>query len=473
MTDQQRGDSLSIDGHPDVRTPNLDSFAERGVYFRSAYTPCPICSPARRSILTGHNPATDGALDNSFHPIANPTDTLPNLLRLSGYQTAMVGRNMHQFPGYKRYGFEINDHDPFQEYYSTAHRDLWAAEANGRAVTGRSEKRGIHWPHLLEHSIHVDGFTTRPWPYPESYHETVFSVNKSIEFIDRRDRDDPFFLSVGFTAPHPPMIPPEYYFNRYRSRRLEAPVTGTWVDEYFGEAIEALPSGPGGGRAPRQADLMDDAMAAYYGSIQHIDDQVYRLVQRIQREGEPTYIFFTSDHGEQLGDHGLFRKCRPYQGTLRVPFFCFSVGCDDLNTGKSVEQAVSLTDLYPTLCDLLGVEYPSHVEGASLEPVIRGDGGLDREYVHSEIRRFFEHGGFHVLVGQRYKYIWFSDSGRELFFDLAEDPRELENRVSDSRHGERIAAMRAELAARLSERPEGFSDGRSLVAGCTHEAIVR
>jgi arylsulfatase A-like enzyme len=479
MTDQHRGDCLSADGHPDVRTPNLDAWAARGIRFRSAYTPAPICCPARRSVMTGCSPARDGCLDNTRHRIRNPESTLPNLLRGAGYQTASIGRNMHQYPEYKRYGFEINEHDPYQDYYSTAHIDLRAQSANGKLqqsfyskVYAKGGRRGYHWPHMMEHGISTDGYTTRPWPHDEKYHETVFSVNKAIEFVDRRDHDDPFFMYVGFTAPHPPLVPPAYYFNRYKDRTLSEPAEGKWMQSLFAESLAALGQGPYSGKAPAQDDLLDDARAAYYGSIQHIDDQLLRLITRLSQEGEPTLVIFTSDHGEQLGDHGLFRKCRPYQGSVRIPLVCFSIGCDSLNKHLVVDTPVSLIDLLPTLCDWAGIDYPDHVEGESLAGLIETGAPLSRTQVHSEMNAVFEHDGFHLLVETRYKYIRFSQTGRELLFDLQNDPNELNDLSNAEDLREHLNRFRIALAEHLKGRPEGFSQKSTLRPDIAHAALV-
>ena len=462
MTDQHRGDALSIDGHPDVMTPNMDQLAARGARFRHAYTPSPVCSAARQALMTGRWPANNGQIDNSPCRILDPESTLPNLLRTSGYQTAMIGRGMHQYPGHARYGFETVWIDPYSDRYSVMHDKI-------HPLSKRPGWPG--WPHRLDHAVPVDGYTARPWPYEEWLHQSNWATSKAVEFLDTRDRDQPFFLSLGYTAPHPPLVPPACYYDRYMRMNLRPPFIGDWTT--YPERSVGLP--PDDGMVDLKGELLHSAQAGYYGLINHVDDQLHNLWSRILLEREPTYVLYTSDHGEQLGDHYRFRKCQPYQGSVRIPFFLNGPGIDPWQVR---DEAVSLIDVLPTLCELADVSWPDHVDGRSLLPLMRGDDKSKaavsdgwRPFVHSEYPRWHIHTGFHTLTNGQTKYIRFGN-GSELLFDLGEDPHEMHNLAELPGHRSLLETWRAHLIDHLRDRPEGFVQDGELVPDQPHVGLL-
>ena len=346
MTDQQRGDCLSLAGHPALLTPVMDTIGGGGVHFRQGYTTCPSCIPARRSLMTGQYPATHGMVGYKDFQHWNAPTTLPQALRDAGYQTALVGRNMHLFPRRKRYGFDEmtlapEDYEPYV-----------AANQTGEPA-GSSD-----------HGISFNGWTARPWHLDEKLHYTNWTVSESIRFLERRDPSCPFFLVASFVAPHPPLVPPAFYLNRYLRMDLPDPYIGDW----------AIPP-PNGGRGRRvdtdhvqlEGEALRSARAGYYGLINHLDDQLYRLLENNPAltgdERRNTYVVFTTDHGEMLGDHYLFRKCYPYDGSARIPFMIRGPG---IPPGRTCDVPVCLEDIMPTLLDLVGCPIPDSVDGCSL-----------------------------------------------------------------------------------------------------------
>lgn len=462
--DQFRGDCLSLLGHPDLSTPNLDHLARSGAYFSNAYTPAPICSPARRSLMTGHCPATDGALDNTAVRIPIPEDTLPNLLRKAGYQTAEIGRNMHQAPGHARYGFEIRESSPFQSHDSHVH---WTIRQTSH--TGEFD----NWPHLLNHGMPLCGYGARPWPYDESFHETTWSTNKAIEFMDRSDKEVPFFASIGYVAPHPPLVPPQCYYDRYIHRKLSPPAVGEWVDDWIQKPENLRGLGNGGFWIPHDTNVLHESMAGYYGMINHLDDMLFNLLQRISYiKDRPTYILFCSDHGEMLGDHLMFRKSRPYEGSIKVPFM---LSGPDIPSDLTVDAPVCLQDILPTLCEIAGVEVPGHVEGKSVLSLLKGNTHTWRPYIHSEMPENIQCThlqGWHSLTDGKTKYIWHSSTGHEQLFDLENDPKECRDLSAKEGHTSLLEIWREHLTSHLAERPEGFVKNNRLIAGQAHRSTM-
>jgi arylsulfatase A-like enzyme len=353
MTDQHRFDALGIAGHPHVMTPNLDSLAHRGAWFRSAYSDCPTCIPARHCLLTGQKASTTGVVGFNTKAQIATKNTLPNLLRHAGYQTVSVGRSMHQHPGYERYGFEQVIGSPLKDRYSRF-QDLFRS-------SDRSEFR--NWPHLNTHGISPIGYEARPWPYPEEFHETNYAVNKAIEFLDCRDRSCPFFLYVGVVAPHPPLIPPACYYDRYWSMDLDEPVIGDWVEKLPNEGLGY--SANHSDRVHLSGHRNRATRAGYYGLINHFDDQLNLLLTRLGMENEETYILFTSDHGEMLGDHESFRKGQGFEASAHVPMI---LNGPHIPEQTVIDRPVALSDILPTFMDLAGLETPESVDGTGPPP---------------------------------------------------------------------------------------------------------
>jgi arylsulfatase A-like enzyme len=381
----------------------------------------------------------------------DPEHTLPGDLRAVGYQTVLVGRDMHLHPTRKRYGF---DH---MEICTVGDTDYsrWLARQS-------PQSRG----RLFEHGIDGNGWMTRPWHLPEWQHPTHWTVERALQFLDFRDPSCPFFLSVGFNHPHPPLVPPACYLEQYLGRDLGAPAIGDWAAPPADGGVGASPDSA---RVNLQGETLQRCFAGYYGLISHIDDQLARLLRALnQMADRETYVVFLSDHGEMLGDHYMFRKSEPYEGSVHVPMIIHGPGIGP----ATCDQPVALQDVMPTLLDLAGLEIPHTVDGSSLLPLMQGETADWRRWVHGEhsFRTADKNAGMHFLTDGRTKYIWFPRSGREQIFDLNEDP--LECRYLAEAEPDRLATWRARLANELKDRPEGFSNGTELVAGRPYSALV-
>ena len=445
MTDQQRGDCLSAAGHPVLMTPNMDSIANNGVRFTNHYTTCPSCVAARRSLLSGQFPPTHGMVGYRDGVEWDAPPTLPGVLREAGYQTVLVGRSMHQHPPRKRYGYEhMVTHGWASDY------NEWL-EANAPRDSGNWHGGGV---------MHND-FTARPWHLDDHLHVTNWTVERALEVMRKRDPSCPLFLTVSFLGPHPPLQPPGFYMERYLRTAVPDPVIGDWAQPPEGDGF-------GGNVAPQAIRLEGEALlstrAAYYGLINHIDDQIRRLLSPTRRSDQPNernaIIVFTSDHGEMLGDHYLWRKQVPYESSANIPLLIRAPKAFGLSAGAVRNEPTCLEDVMPTVLDLAGLDTPSTVEGLSLLPLMRGQEAPWRTHLH------VEHAPLHQTVTDgKEKFVWFVADGREQFFDLTVDPHECHNAIDDPRCAERVAAWRGILIGELAGRPEGFTDGTRLIPG--------
>lgn len=415
-TDQQRGDCLSFNGHPEVRTPFLDSLAAGGVNFTRAYTTCPICIPARRTILSGMNPGNHGLIRNSEAAPFNPPVTLPRLLRDAGYQTQLIGKLHVAEPGV-RHGY-----DNIIQSETPNDRRLTAAQRRNDYADWFEKQTDA--PHTLHFGIMSNDRTARPWTLPEHLHHTNWVTNTAADFLCKyRDPSCPFFLHLSYWAPHQPALPPQVYWDRYKDTKF-TPTIGQWVDQRPwrpGLSLDAQ-------RGPFQLREMREHAAGYFGLINHVDDQLNYLFDRWScsplKPDRPTWIIFASDHGEQLGDHHLFRKTLPYEGSTHVPMF-ITLWRGKVDSPRSVPHLACLEDILPTCCELAGVPVPGHLgpeDGRSLVPVLNGkDNG--REHVMGESVWHGSH--FRYLVtADGFKYIRWTRTGEEQLFDLNNDPKE-------------------------------------------------
>lgn len=450
MTDQQRGDCLGVAGHPVLMTPNMDAIAGAGTRFSRAYSTCPVCIPARRSLMSGQFPSTHGVVGFNETAEWDAAQSMPSAFRAHGYHTYLAGRNMHQYPAAKRYGFDhmVTNQSHYRDY-----------------VESRLGRRSFQpaGDYYAGGPMHND-WTARPWHLEEALHQTNWTVDEALRFLHQRDPSCPYFLVISFLAPHPPLVPPAFYFERYLRQEMPAPVIGDW----------ATPP-PDGGRGRDVSNMWVDlrgealrcAQAGYYGLINHVDDQMRRLLNPVDTliDPENTIVVFTSDHGEMLGDHHYFRKSLPYEGAARIPLLISAPKRFGLPRGQVIDRPVALEDIMPTVLDLAGLPIPATVDGRSLAPLLRGESPDWRGHLHIEHGEGINELPSHALTDGREKYIWFARDGREQFFDLAADPTECRNLVDSPAHGARLDSWRGQLVATLAERPEGFVADGALVAG--------
>jgi len=455
MPDQMRGDCLSLARHPAVLSPNIDSIGGRGTMFRRAHTTSASCIPARRSLLTGQYPATNGMVGFvGGCEIRSPV--WPEMLAEAGYETALIGRNMHQHPPGRDYGFQRRN---LGSCY-VDDDDLAKAVEAGAPGAGGLKAAGISW----------NGWTARPFHLPEHLHPTTWVANRTRQYISAYTREKPLLLVSSYYAPHPPLFPPAFYMERYLRQELPAAAIGDWAKEPENDGLGLSIDSH---YAKLTGEALRSAQAGYFGLINHIDDQLYWVMQEFLHasRGRPWLIIFTSDHGEMLGDHYMFRKCEPYEGSANIPLLI--CGSPDLGftPGQVTHEPVCLEDLMPTILELTRLDCPDGVDGKSLVPLLRGEETHVRDCLHGEHSPCYgDRQAYHMLADSRWKYIWRPSDGSEQLFDLLEDPSELKE-LSRGKP-EETARLRQRLIEVLADRPEGFvRDGR-LVAGREYPAVL-
>ncbi len=453
MADQWRGDCLGAAGHPVVRTPFLDRLASGGTRYAKAYSAVPSCTPARASLMTGLRPTTHGRVGYEDAVPWDYSTTLAGEFTRHGYQTQAVGK-MHVDPPRARLGFEnVVLHSPLGIIRAARQQgqdpDLvddylpWLRLRLGRDGT------------FFDHGIDSNSWVVRPWDKPEHLHPTNFVATEAADFLRRRDPTKPFFLFASFNAPHPPYDPPSWALDQYLHTEMPDPPVGDWA-EAFQQWADPLNPTALVGAVPDET--LHRARAGYYGHISHVDQQINYLLEELDHRGlrENTVICFLSDHGEMLGDHHLYRKGFPYEGSARIPMILNGPG---VPSGEVCTDVVELGDVMPTLLQAAGLPVPDDVEGLSFLPAAGDEHAPARAWLHGE----------HTLLGQSFqwltdgheKYVWWSATGNEQLFDLEADPAECTDLAQSAEAQERLARWRERLIGVLTSREEGFvADGQ-------------
>jgi len=422
-SDQHRWDSLGCAGHPCVRTPHLDQLAYGGVRFASAYSDAPVCIPARTTLITGVKSTTYGCpyYAEDFRIERDRTQFLGSLLTAAGYQTALVGkRHWHTAEDF-RAGFEtvIPTERCSRQQQLALGRDGWTFG------TGANELS----PTLS--------------PLPPELHSTDWIVDRCIEIVREREAGQPLFLWCSMDDPHPPLAIHEPYYSMYDHSPIPDPAIGSWEDaadcpvQQFGHrtAYNSKPMG---------ADELRKARGVYYGMITNIDHQLGRLFGYLMTQGlwDETWIVYTTDHGEHLGDHYDIAKSSFYNSAARLPFIVRPPRSLQSEGGGWVSDAlVELADLLPTFCSLAGAATPDGVDGADLTDLILGRTDRVRDRLFGAID------DQHMVHDGTHKYLYFTADGREQLFDHAADPNDMTNIAAS--HPEIVAAMRQALVDRL------------------------
>ncbi len=453
-----RGDCMSINGHPVVHTPYLDEMASKGARFRRAYTAVPSCIASRAALFTGLSQRSHGRVGYQDGVAWNYPITLAGEFTRHGYQTQAIGK-MHVYPERSQMGFQnVILHDgplPYARRHNPNYDMLddylpWLRQQLGRDADD--------W----DHGVFCNSYVARPWDKSEHVHPTNFVVSQALDFLRRRDPRKPFLLYLSFHRPHPPYDPPAWAFEQYLYQAMPEVPVGDWAD-MFAEQRRPYRHDAFFARVPPQ--ILQRARAGYYGHLTHIDHQINRFLEalRVFDLYDNTYFCFVADHGELLGDHHMFRKYFPYEGSARVPLILKGPHDSGIRRGAVCDSLVELRDVMPTLLDCADLPIPEGVEGRSLLSIARGEAAQVRNTLHGEHPILGQ--SVHWLTDGHEKYIWFSGTGQEQLFNLDDDPQELHDLAHQSASADHVAHWRRALIEELAGREEGFSDGESLITG--------
>jgi iduronate 2-sulfatase len=413
---------LGAYGDERARTPAIDALAARGVRFERAYCQYPLCNPSRISLFSGLRPQRTGVfeLEGDLRDALPDTLTLPELLRRSGWSTARIGKVHHR---------NAPDDDPRS----------WDLTV---PIAGREEERSDELTNLTPRIRRIWGVSYLETDAADEELVDGRTAAAAIEYLEA-EREQPFFLAVGFLRPHVPFVAPARFWREHPLEQIE-PAPRLADDLADVPSLSVTQDTPDLGM---DAGAVRKALQGYAASTSFVDSQIGRVLAALERLdlARDTYVVLTSDHGFLLGEHGQWMKWSLFEPAARVPLIVAGPG---IAPGVS-PRTVELLDLYPTLAGLCGLAAPAHLEGASLAPLLAEPGRAWERPAFTQLVRLDFHGW--SVRTERWRYTeWDGGAvGRELY-DHASDPGEHVNLAEDPEH----AATAAELAARIAAERE-------------------
>lgn len=439
QADQMAAQALGAYGDQAAKTPHIDALAESGAVFDRAYCTTPLCAPSRASMMTGRLPSELGCYDNGDDfPATMPT--FAHHLRAAGYHTALIGR-MHFIGPDQMHGFE--------ERLTT---DVYPADLDMVPDWSRPMDQPLQWYHDAD-AVFTAGpsrATVQQDFDDEVSFRTLRHLNDRVRANRAAGEDQPFLMVTSFIHPHDPYEPPQEHWNRFSADSIPDPKHPRAPDPQQDPHSHRLRAMSGfDKRSPSDSEVRR-ARRSYYAAVSYIDDQVGRIRLRLHDLGlaENTVIIVTSDHGDMLGEKGLWYKMSPYEQSARVPLIMY--GPESLIPAGRFANPVSLLDLMPTLLELSGAPQSAGSGLSLLESARREQSGQagpqDRDVLIEYLAEGTQRPQLTLVRGQ-YKFIRCPGDPDQLF-DLQADPDELVNLAAAAGHAELAQLLGKELDSR-------------------------
>jgi arylsulfatase len=423
--DQQRFDTIGGFNNPHIHTPNLKKLMDESVTFTHAFVQNPVCSPSRASFLTGRYPHTTGLRANGQRIRANEqlvTRTLAN----HGYTCGLAGK-LHLSPCAGGRNEDRID-DGYQVFWwSHDLSDSWPGKNMWHVWL---KDRGIKWPQQPA------GLEAWGVPIDPAYTQTAWCSDMAIQFMRQQRKFNPWLMSVNIFQPHHPFWPTKDYLAHYDPDKLPSPKyqDGELDSKPIFQRVDHQAAYGGTGVSFAKTDDLTHRKitAAYYAMIEQVDTEVGRMLKVLEETGQAdnTIVIYMSDHGEMLGDHGIYLK-GPYfyDCMMRVPLIVRWPG--KYRAGLRSDALVEMVDLAPTLLEAAGVPVQSGMQGRSLIPVLTGQTPRHRDSVYSE---HFDSSFLYdpppmaaCVRTEQHKLSYYHNLGTGELYDLQKDPGEVQN----------------------------------------------
>ncbi len=435
FTDDQRFDTIAALGNEDVHTPNLDKLTERGTSFTRAHIPggtCgAVCMPSRAMLHSGR---TLFHLDGCGEDIPDSHVLLGECLQNAGYDSFGTGK-WHN--GRRSYARSFNCGD---EIFFGGMGDHWNVPAYRFDPSGRYEAETpfVENPHS-SNKVDYRGCDH----INAGKHSTKLFVDASVDFLKKRgEAAPPFFMYVSLMAPHDPRTMPDKFLKMYDPEDIKLPENflhqhpiDTGALKIRDEVLADI---------PRDTEEIRRHIAEYYAMISHLDAEFGRLIKTLRHSGdlENTIIVFAGDNGLAVGQHGLLGKQNLYEHSVRVPLIFAGPGIPE---GEKCEGLVYLLDVYPTLCQLTGIEAPGSVAGRDMTGCFRNPGTTIRKELYLAYAETIR-----GITDGEYKLIEYACDATQLF-DLKADPLEMQNLANHEGYAEKLSEMRSRLVRMAGE----------------------
>lgn len=467
VADEFRHDCLGVGGHPIVKTPHLDKLAREGVRLTQAYAAAPVCSPSRATLFTGRYPQVHGVTANNL-PFAQGEVVLPEIVRIHGYTTGIVGKlhlqNRQGWFDFDRVDTEGNSAE-YRAFLKSRGRSI-AGAPNTAAVPG-SLVKPAETPLRVGTSV-----------LPEDLYPEAWEADQAIDFIrQQQGREKPFFLYLSMLKPHSEFVIPSPFDTMYPGKDVLLPSTfrpGLERPADFAAANPGEEAGKSvagvrkqGQRQARRVDgpgspsrlfindpeLLREVTGHYYGAVTMVDKQMGRVLAALDEAGlrDNTIVVFTADHGNMLGERNRMFKGVMYESSVRVPMLYRGPG---IKPGKVSDAVIDNATVTPTLLELAGLPIPAGVQGQSLAGLLRGDGrgpGVAFSYLNDTMVR---KGNWKLIapLESRARALGRPRGTAELY-DVVSDPNEQKNLHGAPETAEVQAELTAMLDAWIAQKP--------------------
>ena len=471
-TDEQRADHMGGMGHPHLRTPNMDRIAAEGTLFTHCYSSSPICMPARATMMTGLTNRGHGVVDLNF-PLNKHLPTLPGMLAEAGYRTHAVGKLHFQGRGGRTLedGEDITA-DPERRIYwdwpghwKGEHYRKFPDNYYGFQTVELAQGHVdyifgdyVTWLEENHPGVYIDGYrASNNHPHPLSIdpdlHYNTWIADRTIDFMTKQrsaSPDQPFYVWCSFPDPHEPFAAVKKWSDVYQDVDIELPAHTLELSPHNRSAtLTACELGT----EPFDPDMTRERIRQTWGMISHVDEQIGRVLDAMDQLNiaDDTIVMFISDHGDQLGEHGLFFKSIfPFDAHQHIPFIVKTPGGP---AGKTVDDVVSMLDLVPTALDLASVAPLQTMPGEILTPVVCSEASPKRKNALVEIDRQNTPIGvvkMRTLVTNDWKLVCYEPTDEIMLFDRNNDPDELTNLAGRPDHQPVVKQMRDQLAQELA-----------------------
>ncbi len=467
MCDQLRKDCLGCYGNTDIKTPHIDSISKTGTRFDRNYVANPICMPSRHSLFSGMYPRNHGVWTNGLL-VKDEGNTIMHHLKTFGYQSASIGKIHFEPMDYKE---ENNSTESLRQWekdrgLQNFHGPYWGFDhiemqgthgtVNHHMKSWFLEKGGT--PDMMDIVPLSGAAESGIQRVPNRLHPSAYIGERTINYLENiRDKEKPFFLVASFTDPHHPFVATEESMKDREYKDIKTPI-GTPKDletrpPHYKSHLDGAWSRAGISDPKHMGGIPDEWRIERtnhtYAMIELVDENIGKILEALKKEGleENTAIIFTADHGELLGDFGLWHK-GPffYEGLVSTPLIIKL----PKGTKQESDALISTVDIVPTICDLLEIDTPYYADGLSQIAVLNNQSENVRDACLIEYRN-----GYHdndcnskVLVKDRYKYVLY-ENGEEELTDLDLDPKELKNIIKDEGYRAIAEDLRQELLSML------------------------
>ncbi|NNF32616.1 MAG: sulfatase [Saprospiraceae bacterium] len=413
---------LAFYGADHVSSPNIDKLSESSLVFNRAYCNIPVCGASRASILTGARPTRKRFVDSRTRKDEdyNEAISLPMLLKQNGYTTISNGKIYHHADD------DVNAWD-----------EIWKADNL--------------WSYALEESQEIRKNTYRGLPIESAdVHDSVYRDGKlTLKVIQDlkklKDSSQPFFLTMGLAKPHLPFTAPKKYWDLYDRTEIKLPESYIQPESTPKQAFHRYGELRNYEGIPKEGDLPEglakELIHGYYACVSYIDAQIGLVLDELERleMDENTIVILWGDHGWNLGDHKLWCKHVTFETALRTPLLLKVPG---RTNGQKTNVITEYIDVFPSLCDLVGIDIPNTVEGQSFVPIIEGK-EIEKDWAVSKFKDAVT-----LIKGDFFYTEWTDDQGipyARMLFDHRTDPMELDNLAEKDEHQDLVKELAEDL----------------------------